>query len=136
MSVVGIDLGNLNVVIAQAQRGGVDILLNENSNRQNPNLVSISDKQRFVGEQAVTLARSNYKNTIFATKRLIGKKFDEPEAQVEISALPFKVVKTVSGGVGYEVTYNGEPTVLTPEQVNNRLVTLTQHWVGAKQYSS
>ena len=117
MAVIGIDLGNLNIVIAQAQRGGVDVILNENSNRQNPNLVSISDKQRFVGEQAATLARSNYKNTVFATKRLIGKNFDEPDAQQEIKALPFKVIKTAAGGVGYEVLYNGEPTVLTPEQV-------------------
>ncbi len=121
MAVVGIDLGNLNIVIAQAQRGGVDVILNENSNRQNPNMVSISDKQRFVGEQAVTLARSNYKNTVYATKRLIGKPFDEPEAQQEIKALPFKVVKTPSGGIGYEVTYSGEPKVLTPEQVTAML---------------
>jgi len=117
MAVVGIDLGNLNIVIAQAQRGGVDVILNENSNRQNPNLVSIADKQRYVGEQAVTLARSNYKNTIYATKRLIGKRYDEPDVQQEIQSLPFKVVKLPSGGVGYEVTYGGEPTVLSPEQV-------------------
>ncbi|EWM30307.1 heat shock protein 70 [Nannochloropsis gaditana] len=117
MAVVGIDLGNLNIVIAQAQRGGVDVILNENSNRQNPNLVSISDKQRFVGEQALTLARSNYKNTIYATKRFIGKQYDEPDVQKEIQSLPFKVVKLPSGGVGYEVTYGGEVTVLSPEQV-------------------
>eukprot|EP00624_Nannochloropsis_granulata_P001996 evm.model.NODE_19466_length_64249_cov_18.424255.11 len=117
MAVVGIDLGNLNIVIAQAQRGGVDVILNENSNRQNPNMVSIAEKQRYVGEQAVTLARSNYKNTIYATKRLIGKKYDEPDVQQEIQSLPFKVIKLPKGGVGYEVSYGGEPTVLSPEQV-------------------
>lgn len=62
-------------------------------------------------------ARSNFQNTIFGMKRLIGRSFSEPEVQEEIKGLPFKVVATPSGGLAYEVTYDGETKLCTPEQV-------------------
>ncbi|KAG7398958.1 Heat shock 70 kDa protein 4L [Phytophthora boehmeriae] len=55
MSVIGVDFGNVDCVIGQAKRGGIDIILNENSNRKNPNMVCVQGKQRFIGEAAVSL---------------------------------------------------------------------------------
>lgn len=54
-------------------------------------------------------------------KRLIGRSFDEPEVQEEIKGLPFKVKATPSGGIAYEVTYDGETKLFTPEQVRGGL---------------
>ena len=55
MSVVGIDFGNLNTVVAVARNRGIDVITNETSNRATPSLVSFGEKQRFLGEGAKTL---------------------------------------------------------------------------------
>ena len=52
MSVIGIDIGNDAFCIAQTKRGDIDLILNENSNRRNPTMVSVQGKQRFMGEAA------------------------------------------------------------------------------------
>jgi heat shock 70kDa protein 4 len=57
MSVVGIDTGNQSILIAQAGKGGVDLILNETSNRQTPAFVSVQGKQRFYGDAAATMVR-------------------------------------------------------------------------------
>lgn len=51
------------------------------------NMVSIQGKQRFLGEAAASIARSNYKNTVACIKRFIGRKFNEPELQLEMVQL-------------------------------------------------
>ena len=58
MAVVGLDFGYMNAVVAQAERGGVTVLLNENSKRLNACQVSFQGKQRFLGEAAASIARS------------------------------------------------------------------------------
>mmetsp|Transcript_14730 Transcript_14730/g.18842 ORF Transcript_14730/g.18842 Transcript_14730/m.18842 type:complete len:878 (-) Transcript_14730:355-2988(-) len=117
MSVIGIDLGNLNAVVAQAGRGGIDILLNENSNRLNPSMVSFNGAQRFMGESAASIARSNYRNTIHSIKKLIGRKWNDPETQAEIPLLPFDVVEISNGNIGVKVQYNDEEKVVCIEHV-------------------
>ncbi|CAM9565504.1 unnamed protein product [Heterosigma akashiwo] len=119
MSVVGIDLGNMNAVIGKAGgRRGTTILLNENSNRLNPAMVSFNGAQRFVGEGAASIARSNYKNTIHSLKRLIGRKWSDPELQAEIPRLSFTVVEMPGDKVGVKVAYNdGEKTLCVEHMV-------------------
>jgi len=118
MAVIGIDFGNLNCVLAQAERGGVKVLLNENSQRQNSSLVSFQGGQRFLGESATPLARSNYKNTISAMKRMIGRQYDEPEMAYEMAWVPgVKFVKMGDGGVGVEVMLNDEPKQFSMTQI-------------------
>ncbi|CAM9972126.1 unnamed protein product, partial [Ectocarpus fasciculatus] len=79
MSVIGIDFGNDTCVIGMAARGGIDIILNENSNRKNPTLVSFQGKQRLMGEGAASIARSNFKNTAREVKRLVGRVWGAPD---------------------------------------------------------
>ena len=57
MSVIGIDFGTLDCVVSQAKRGGIDIVLNENSNRKNPNMICMQGNQRLIGEGAVSVVR-------------------------------------------------------------------------------
>jgi heat shock protein 4 len=88
-SVVGVDLGYQNSVIAAAGRGGVDVILNGNSNRLNPSMVGF-DESRKMGELATSGASSNYKYTVTAMKRLIGLAFDDPVATREMQRLPLQ----------------------------------------------
>lgn len=115
MSVAGIDFGNLNMLIGQTSKGGVDVILNESSNRQTATCVSISGKQRFLGDAGAAMARSNVKNTITLMKLLVGRKFEDPAVQKILAECPFNSVKMPSGGVGIEITYNDEPMTVSVE---------------------
>ncbi|KAF0693931.1 Aste57867_15151 [Aphanomyces stellatus] len=117
MSVIGIDFGNVDCVVSQAKRGGIDIILNENSNRKNPNMVCMAGKQRYIGEAALSMARSNFKNTATEVKRLIGRKFSAPDVQEEIKTYGFKCVELPNGQVGIVLNYNDNPVTYTCEQV-------------------
>eukprot|EP01118_Nematostelium_gracile_P012634 TRINITY_DN4644_c0_g2_i2.p1 TRINITY_DN4644_c0_g2~~TRINITY_DN4644_c0_g2_i2.p1 ORF type:complete len:812 (-),score=307.07 TRINITY_DN4644_c0_g2_i2:23-2458(-) len=108
MSVVGFDLGNTSCTIAAAQKGGVDVLLNEASSRQNPSIVSFGEKERYLGEAANAQYMRNLKNSVTSIKRLIGRKWEEKEAQDEIKQLPFKTLRLPNGDIGVEVMYAGE----------------------------
>lgn len=124
MSVVGLDFGSLNTVIAAAGRGGVDVVLNGNSNRLNPNMVGF-DQSRVMGEVASSTATSNYKNTIKNMKRLIGLTFDDPRAQAEMEGLAFKCVPIQRAGyksIGVEVRSNDEDKVIPIEAVAGMMV--------------
>lgn len=126
MSVVGIDFGSQNAVIAAAGRGGVDVILNGNSNRLNASMVGFNES-RTMGETASITATSNYKNTIKNMKRLIGLSFNDPRAQTEMKRCPFTCVpmKHNNGGpdsIGAKVTFNNEETIIPIEAVAGMLV--------------
>lgn len=117
MAVVGLDFGCMNAIVAQAERGGVTVLLNENSKRLNACQVSFQGKQRFLGEAAASIAKSNYKNTVSCMKRFLGRKFNEPEVQSEMARVPgLKFVEMQNGDIGVEVSYDGTPTTLSMPQ--------------------
>jgi heat shock protein 4 len=117
MSVIGIDLGNRNSIIAVAQRGGIDIVLNECSNRHTPSMVGFAGQERAIGEAAMVQYARNIRNTVAQVKRLIGRKWNEKELQDELPLLPFKVKEIGDGKIGIEVSYNGEQVTFTPEEV-------------------
>lgn len=117
MSVIGVDFGNVDCVIGQAKRGGIDIILNENSNRKNPNMVCVQGKQRFIGEAAISVARMHFKNTATDIKRLIGRKFRHPEVQREIAQLAYECVELANGDVGVVLDYNDERVTFSCEQI-------------------
>ncbi len=124
MSVVGISFGNEAAVIGQAGRGGVDMILNENSNRRTPCMVSVQGQQRFIGEGALSICRTNYKNTVRDIKRLIGRKWGDPDINAELERLCFKIVKDPnSDGLGIVLQYGEEETIFTPMQVVAMLLT-------------
>jgi len=108
MSVIGIDFGTQNITIAAAQKGGIDVLLNEVSARQTPCMVSFGEKERAIGEAALTQFARNTKNTIVNSKRLVGRSFDEQEVQEELKSLPYKTRKAEDGSIVVEVQYQNE----------------------------
>lgn len=123
MSVVGIDFGNLSLLIGQTSKGGVDVILNDASNRQTATAVSVQGKQRFIGDAGAAMAKSNLKNTITCMKLLVGRQFDDEDVQKEISKMNFKAVKLSNGGVGVEIQYNDEPLVVSVEHVMGMMLT-------------
>ena len=116
MSVVGIDFGNLSLLIALAGKGGVDVILNDSSNRQTATSVAFQGKQRFLGDAAATMARSNIHNTISNMKLLVGRKFDSPDVQNELKKCPFRTARLPNGGVGILVSYKDESVTISAEQ--------------------
>lgn len=117
MSVAGIDVGNAASCIALARKGGVDVLLNRESNRETPSVVTFTQKQRQMGTAAVGGLATNPKNTVTEIKRLMGKQFDDPEVQADLPGYPFKVCKGEHGEALVEVEYLGQTTTLSPEQI-------------------
>ncbi|KAI8984365.1 heat shock protein 70 family [Mycotypha africana] len=117
MSVVGIDLGNLQTVIAVARNRGIDVICNEVSNRATPSIVSFGSKQRFLGEAAKTQEISNAKNTIVSLKRLIGRTNEDPEVQEIEKNFIMAELADANGQAGVKVNYLGEETVFSNVQL-------------------
>ncbi|KAL8824034.1 MAG: hypothetical protein Q9191_005347 [Dirinaria sp. TL-2023a] len=116
MSVVGVDFGTLNTVIAVARNRGVDVITNEVSNRATPSLVGFGPKSRYLGESAKTQEISNLKNTVGSLKRLAGRSLNDPDVQIEKDYVSAPLVD-VKGQVGAEVTYMGNKETFTATQL-------------------
>lgn len=117
MSVVGFDFGNESCVVAVARQRGIDVVLNEESKRETPAVVSFGDKQRFIGSAGASSSVMNPKNSISQIKRFIGRKFADPELQQDLKSLPFKVSEGPDGGPLIHARYLGEEKTFTPTQI-------------------
>ncbi|KAJ3322099.1 adenyl-nucleotide exchange factor sse1 [Boothiomyces sp. JEL0866] len=131
MSVVGIDLGNLNTVVAVARNRGIDVITNETSNRATPSLVSFTDKQRFLGEGAKTLEISNFKHTVASLKRLAGRHYDDPEIiEKELRFINARVVKGDREEAAAAVNYLNEEKVFSFTQLNAMFLAKVKEFTG------
>ncbi|KAI7145986.1 Heat shock protein [Hortaea werneckii] len=116
MSVVGLDFGTQNAVIAVARNKGVDVVTNEVSNRATPSMVSFSPRCRFLGEGAKTQEVSNMKNTVASLTRLAGRSLQDPHVAIEQEYVSAPLVD-VNGQVGAEVNYLGKKEKFTAAQL-------------------
>jgi len=122
MSVVGIDLGTLNSVIAVARNRGVDVIANEVSNRATPSLVGFGPKSRYIGEAAKNQEISNLKNTVSSFVRLAGRSLNDPDVQIEQDFVSAPLLD-LNGQVGAEVTYLGNKETFTATQITAMFLT-------------
>ncbi|KAK9074264.1 hypothetical protein SSX86_006861 [Deinandra increscens subsp. villosa] len=120
MSVIGFDIGNDSCVIAAAKRGGVDVLLNDESKRETPAVVSFGEKQRFLGSAGAAFATANPTSTISQIKRLIGKLYKEVEADLKL--LPFATNEGPRGGILIELQYLKTKWTFTPVEILGMLL--------------
>ncbi len=98
--ILGIDLGTTNSAMAVVEGGKPEILENKEGNRTTPSMVAINkNDERLVGLLAKRQAVTNPENTLFSTKRLIGRDFTDAEVQEDIKLFPFKVAKADNGGI-------------------------------------
>ncbi|XP_044966960.1 heat shock 70 kDa protein 15-like [Hordeum vulgare subsp. vulgare] len=117
MSVVGFDLGNESCIVGVARQRGIDVVLNEESKRETPAIVCFGDKQRFIGTAGAANSTMNPKNSISQIKRLLGRKFADPELQNDIQSFPFRVSEGPDGFPLVHVRYLGEERSFTPTQL-------------------
>jgi len=103
--VLGIDLGTTNSVAAVIEAGEPIIVENAEGGRLTPSVVAVNTRsgERYVGQVAKRQAVTNPENTLFSVKRLMGRKFDEPEIQSAIPKLPYKIVKGTDGDAFVEM---------------------------------
>ncbi|XP_027185574.1 heat shock 70 kDa protein 16 [Coffea eugenioides] len=117
MSVLGLDVGNENCVVAVAKQRGIDVLLNDESKRETPAVVSFGEKQRFMGAVGAASATMNLRSTISQVKRLIGRKFREPSVQDDLKLVPFETSEGPDGGILIHLHYLDEKQSFTPFQI-------------------
>ena len=102
--VIGIDLGTTNSCVAVMEGGEPVVIPNSEGSRTTPSMIGLTDAgERLVGQIAKRQAVTNPENTIFAVKRLIGRKFDAPETKKAVAITPFKVIAAVNGDAWVEV---------------------------------
>jgi molecular chaperone DnaK len=102
--VIGIDLGTTNSCVAVMEGGDPVVITNAEGSRITPSVVAFTESgERLVGQIARRQAITNPENTIFAVKRLIGRRFDDPEVQKAMKISPYKIVRGDNGDAWVEV---------------------------------
>jgi molecular chaperone DnaK len=112
-TIIGIDLGTTNSCVAILENNKPRVIENNEGARTTPSIVAYGD-EILVGAPAKRQAVTNPKNTVYASKRLIGRKFDESAVQKDINLMPYKIVKNSNGDAWVEV--NGDK--LAPPQIS------------------
>jgi molecular chaperone DnaK len=113
-AVIGIDLGTTNSCVAVMEGKNAKVIENAEGVRTTPSVVAFTrDGERLVGAPAKRQAVTNSENTLYATKRLIGRRFDDPEVQKDLKVVPFKIVKAKNGDAWVEA----QGKVYSPSQV-------------------
>lgn len=123
MSVIGIDFGNESCYVAAARSGGIETLANDYSLRATPSFVAFDGKKRIIGVAAKNQQVTNMKNTVGGFKRLLGRKFNDPHVQHELTSIPARVEARGDGSIGIKVNYLGEDQHFGPEQLTAMLFT-------------
>ena len=113
--IIGIDLGTTNSCVSVMESGKPKVIENTEGTRTTPSIIAYQDSgEILVGAPAKRQAVTNPKNTLYAVKRLIGRKFDEKEVQKDIELMPYTITKSDSGDAWVEV--NGEK--MAPPQIS------------------
>jgi len=102
-NIVGIDLGTTNSCVAVMEGATAKVIENSEGARTTPSVVAFTkDGQRLIGIPAKRQAVTNPENTVFATKRLIGRRFDDPATEKDMKNLPYKVIRGKNGDAWVE----------------------------------
>ena len=118
-NMIGIDLGTTNSCVAVIDGGTAKVIENNEGDRTTPSIVAFTDNDEVVvGQSAKRQAVTNPHNTLFALKRLIGRKFDEDVVQRDLDLMPYKIVKADNGDAWVEV--NGK--AIAPQEMCARIL--------------
>ncbi|MCK5919848.1 MAG: Hsp70 family protein, partial [Methylococcales bacterium] len=117
--IIGIDLGTTNSCVAVMEGGEPKVIENSEGDRTTPSIVAFTgDGEVLVGQPAKRQAVTNPQNTLYAVKRLIGRRFDEEAVQKDIKLVPYNIVKADNGDAWVEA--NGEK--IAPPEVSARVL--------------
>ena len=117
--IIGIDLGTTNSCVSVMEGGKTRVIENSEGDRTTPSIVAFTeDDEVLVGQSAKRQAVTNPHNTVYATKRLIGRKFDEEVVQRDVKLMPYKIVKAKNGDAWVEI--NGKQ--MAPPEISARVL--------------
>lgn len=119
--IIGIDLGTTNSCVAIMEGGKPKVIENAEGNRTTPSIVAFSKEDAneiLVGQAAKRQAVTNPKDTLYAIKRLIGRKFEDEVVQRDIRMVPYKIIPADNGDAWVEVNAGGNIKKLAPQQVS------------------
>src|SRR5271154_4512404 len=119
---IGIDLGTTYSCVGIFRDDRIEIIANDQGNRTTPSFVAFTDTERLIGDSAKNQVAMNPANTVFDAKRLIGRKFNDPEVQADMKHFPFKVIEKAGKPV-IQVEFKGETKFFTPEEISSMVLT-------------
>jgi molecular chaperone DnaK len=95
--IIGIDLGTTNSCVSVVENGKTKVIENSEGARTTPSVVAYTDSEILIGAPAKRQAVTNPKNTIYAAKRLIGRKFKEEAVQKDLDLMPYEIFESKNG---------------------------------------
>jgi len=119
---IGIDLGTTYSCVGIFRDDRIEIIANDQGNRTTPSFVAFTDTERLIGDAAKNQVAMNPHNTVFDAKRLIGRKFADPEVQSDMKHFPFKIIDR-GGKPVIQVEFKGETKTFTPEEISSMVLT-------------
>ncbi|ORZ06724.1 heat shock 70 kDa protein 2 [Absidia repens] len=128
---IGIDLGTTYSCVGVWESERVEIIANEQGNRTTPSYVAFSDSERLIGDAAKNQAAMNPKNTVFDAKRLIGRRFDDPEVKADMKSWPFTVVDQ-NDNPYIQVDFEGATKTYSPQEISSMVLIKMKEIAEAK----
>tara|TARA_X000000368_G_scaffold361642_1_gene305939 strand:+ start:3706 stop:5619 length:1914 start_codon:yes stop_codon:yes gene_type:complete len=131
--VIGIDLGTTNSCVSVMEGSEPVVISNAEGNRTTPSVVAYaSDKQVLVGQAAKRQAVTNPEKTLFAVKRLIGRKFDDEYIQEDMKSAPYGIVKAENGDAWVEVDGNKMAPPQVSAEILKKMKKTAEDYLGTK----
>ncbi|OOR93207.1 molecular chaperone DnaK [Moraxella caviae] len=128
--VIGIDLGTTNSCVAVLEGSNVKVIENAEGARTTPSIVAFKDGETLVGQSAKRQAVTNPQNTLFAVKRLIGRRYDEQAVQKDIGLVPYKIVKADNGDAWVEVNGKKQAPPQISAEVLKKMKKTAEDYLG------
>ena len=115
--IIGIDLGTTNSCVSVLEGDKPKVIENSEGDRTTPSIIAYTDDETLVGQSAKRQAVTNPENTLFAIKRLIGRKFSDKSVQADKKLVPYEIISDKDKPV-IRVTQSGKKTTFAPEEVS------------------
>ncbi len=130
---IGIDLGTTNSCVAVMEGGTPVVIANSEGSRTTPSVVAVTESgERLVGQVAKRQGVTNPKNTIFAVKRLIGRKYEAPECEKAKKVLPYEIAKAPNGDAWVKLKNESKSPQEISAMVLTKMKQTAEDYLGEK----